>query len=402
MALSDLVKLTEKKFKKLHKDTEINGYIASEAPPLVGLELDNPMLEFLLDRRILALGRCGLVYGQKGNAKTSLFFDFAKLFQAHGGDVIWVETENAADLDYAKKQGVDLDKMFVTHPKSLNEALDYITDIVENMPKAYPDGDTPVLICLDSIAGAPTEYELQDKIAIADTKVGEHAKLMSNFYGRIIEPLANEKCFLLALNQLKHAIPKPGEMTFGGPKEALKGGDAAGFHSTFQFKMSKLGEIEIIDSHGANRKAGSRHKIEVKRNKLGREGKSQVAEFDLYIDGGIDWYSALVRKLGASYQGLVTKNGGWYNWNVANCKLADGTEIDIQEKFREADLAKILKNSTDAKNLCRTAFGIPELDRQEDIAKIEAERKTKRQKRKNKLDDEDLSENTIIKFEDEI
>lgn len=397
MALQDMLSLVQKDFKKKYgKDRSLEIESGTTAPPATGLIVDNPLLEYILDRRFLAYGRCYLTYGKKGCSKTTLFFNMAKMVQDAGGDVYWIETEDAADLDYARSQGVDLDRLIMPKVSSLQEALTVIEDIIKNLPKAYPDGNTPVLICLDSIAGCIPEYELQSNITVGETKVGEHARLMSGFYRRITHPLAHEKAIFLALNQLKVKI---GGNNFSGEEaEAMIGGEAARFHSTYQWKVVRTKDLVKKSPNGAERKIGSRHILTCKRNKLGREGNSQQIEFDIHIKGGIDWYSPLVRFLAENYKGLVSKTGGYVTWEVEGVQYEEEEEtraedgsiqkvktmyyIPVDKNLRESELAAMISKSKQAKEIIRKEFGIPDLPSEEVIRKVENENKSKRGRKK--------------------
>lgn len=382
MAFKDLLELTRKQFLKKNPESDIEFRTASEEPPPTGLIVDNPLLEYLLDRRFLAYGRFILVYGKKGSSKTSLFYDLAKLYQRVGGDVVWIETEHAIDLDYARKQGVDLSKVAVLHPDSLEQGLSLAETVIRNLPKAYPDGDTPVLIAFDSIAGATVEYELDQSHTVSDMQPGIHARLLGRFFREMEKPLSNEKAVFLMMNQLKSKI---GAMGYGeDAQDALIGGEAQFFHSSIHLKMSRIAEMTAnIGEDGAPRKTGSVHRIQCKRNKLGREGKNQEVEVDLYIEGGMDWWSPLVRKLGKEYTSLVSRSGGYYYWKIPNTSYIDpvtkkAAVIDTDNAFRESELAVIIRNSTQAKELIRKAFGIPDLPAEKEVAEIEATRKKKR------------------------
>lgn len=379
MPLEDLLDLTRRQFEKKHPDSLMEFRLASQEPPPTGLIVDNPLLEFLLDRRFLCYGRFVLAYGKKGSSKTSLFYDFAKLFQWSGGHVIWIETEHAIDLDYAAKQGVDLARMAVLHPRSLEEGLELSEAIIRNMPKAFPDGDVPVLVCFDSVAGATSEYELDQSHTIQDMQPGTHARLMGRFYREMERPLAQEKCVFLVLNQLKSKIG-----AFGFSEEAsdaLIGGEAQFFHSSLHFKMTRISELvdKVEGEDGPPRKIGSVHKIKCLRNKLGREGKGQEVDVDLYINGGMDWWSPLVRKLAKDYPQVVRRAGGHYYWTVPNCVGKDGP-FDPDQTWRESDLALAIRNSTDAKEAIRKAFRIPAMPPPVEVEKEEQARKTRRKK----------------------
>ena len=192
----------------------------------------------------------------------------------------------------------------------------------------------------------------------------------------------------VATNQLKEQIG--GMVGFGTEKpEALIGGEAQRFNSTYQFKMARTQDILAEDHMGVKRKAGSVHKLTVKRNKLGREGNSQHIELDCYIDGGVDSFSPLVRRLGADYPQIVRKAGAWYYWeadtvyfNYVDEKTGEKIEGELRNKdnYREEDLARNLQGSPDGQEIVRHAFGIPDmptLEAEEEIAKVN---KSKRKK----------------------
>jgi hypothetical protein len=203
-------------------------------------------------------------------------------------------------------------------------------------------------------------------------------------------PLANERCVFLVLNQQKHKI---GGFGFGD-QISMIGGEAPMFSSTYQWKMSRTGDLKVKNEHGAERKYGSTHKVVCTRNKLGREGGTQEIEFDLYIKGGIDWYSPLVRMLGAHYDTLVEKNGARYRWLLPNMTYLDKDgnvqPIDTEAAMYDKELAYIIANSAQAKEAIRTAFEIPPLPDQEEIAEVEKERLTRRRKKKDNLDEKEL------------
>jgi hypothetical protein len=149
--------------------------------------------------------------------------------------------------------------------------------------------------------------------------------------------------------------------------------------------MSRTAELTAASSgeDGAVRKIGSVHRIQCKRNKLGREGKNQEVEVDLYIDGGMDWWSPLVRKLSKDYPSVVRRAGAYYTWQTPNTNYVDPATkkpavIDCDKSYRESELAVVIRNSAQAKEIIRKAFGIPDLPAEKEVAEIEATRKKKR------------------------
>jgi RecA/RadA recombinase len=402
MSLSAILASVQPKFIKKFPKSILELKLAKDELPVTGLIVDNPALEYILDRRFIPWGRCILIYGKKGNAKTSTLFDLIKLFQNAGGFAVWVETENAADLDYAAKQGVDVsgEKLAVPHPPTLEEACTLILQLAEDYISKYPEGDgPPFLIALDSIAGCMTNWEADHEV-IGETKVGDHGRTMSHFYRKLCETIATEKIVFVALNQLKDKIG--GNMPGQEAAEALIGGDAQKFHSTYQWKTVRTKDLIGKDQFGAERKIGSRHVITCKRNKLGREGNSQEMEFDLYINGGADYYSPLVRTFPETYKGVVIhKDGGWYKWLVPNILYYTYEEtepgkvekvekmIPLETKMRDTDLGVMIASSPAAKEIFRHYFEIPALPTQEEETEIkELNKKIRKRRKKGEEDDQ--------------
>jgi len=389
--------------KKFDEKMDLNP--VSKEPPATGIVLDNPLLEYAFDRRFMAYGRCYLIYGKKGCSKTTLLFDLAKIFQKAGGMMFWIETESAPDFDYMRKQGVDDERVHYHNPRTLEQALTLCKNIIMNVPKFDPEQTTPIMVALDSIAGTCTEYE-RDKDMVGETKVGEHAKLMANFYRNVIPYLETEKVIFVATNQLREQIG--GMQGFGTEKpEALIGGEAQRFNSTYQFKVARIKDVTSPDSNGVQRKSGSIHTLTVKRNKLGREGNSQKIEFDIHIEGGIDWYSPLVRAtLAPNYPHIVGSHaGGYYSWKTEGTEYIDpetgavgviqtkhvvGGEEKIK-KYREGELGFLIQNSPQAKEICRQAFGLPDMPSEAARREIEQTNKKKRKKKSNLEEDLDGS-----------
>jgi len=384
--IDKLLTLVQKDFKKAFKDSETEFIDGKDELDPTGLLLDCPLLEKLLSSRFLIYGRCYLIYGNKADGKTSFFYDMAKRFQKAGGLVFWLETENAASKVYAFQQGLNIDEVKLSHPQTLEEALTSIEGIILNLPKAFPEGETPVLICLDSIAGTMTEYE-SDQNIIGETKPGNHAKLLSEFYRKITNPLSHEKCIVLTINQLREQIGSFGG--FGEEKpEAMIGGRAPRFHSTYQLKFARTGDIlEVDPEHDKVKiKVGSSHKITCKRNKLGIEGNNQFIQVDSRVQGGYTWFESCVEDLGKNYEKLMTKAGGYYRWNIPNTKFLNPNSqqeevINIEQSYLVRDMATIIANSEQAKELIREAYHVPPLPSYEEVVKVENENKKKRKKK---------------------
>ena len=398
--------------KRGDEDCNAEMKLAANEPPITGLIVDNPQLEYILDRRFIPYGRAILSYGKKGNGKTSLFFEFAKIFQRVGGYVFLYETEHALDLKiYAKNQGVNIDQQFyVAHPESLEAGTEAVIKQIVDLEKFDPSGEVPVLIGFDSFAGTCTDSEIETaSLSTSDSQVGVHARVLSKFYRRIENILAYDKCTFIAMNQERDKI---GKMVMNSNGEdstpAMLGGQAQFYHSSLQYRSSKLKDL-IQSRDGIERKIGSQHIIKCNRNKIGREGSRQDAQYDLYAKGGIDWYTPLVRRLTTTgYKMFVPQNKSCTNkqpteWRVEGCKI-NGTIYDangelikdevipVGVKMPADQLGMYIAASSDAKEHIRKAFEIPDLEDEEKVAAFQEEAKVKRTKKKEILQAIDAEE----------
>ena len=403
MALADLIKLTEKDFKAKHKSSDIEFQFAADVDPQTGLIIDDPLLEYILDRRYLAYSRCYLIYGEKGASKSTLLYHLIKMVQQKGGEAVLIDTENATDLDYVAKQGVDVKRLVFHRASTAEEGLDLALSYARQMPKAFPEGDTPFLIGLDSLAGRSTEYESDQETESlsASGKPGEYAKLQAKFYRKLTKYIMYEKCFFVGTNQERKQIG--GTMPGRPAKVALIGGEAQFFMSTYHWEMDKMGEKKFTNEFGALRKYGSTHQIKGKRNKLGREGGGQVIQIDFYTLGGGDTFSPLVQMLEKQYKGIITKEGQKFKWLIPDCKYTDRatSEIKMIENDRSytlSDLAVMISCSDDAKNYCRKVFEIPDLPEEKVVAEVETKRKKKRIR---KADEEEDGSNGVVTSTDD-
>jgi len=369
-----------KKFKnRASGSLELNT--AADTDPVTGLVVDNPLLEFLLDRMFIAYGRAYLLFGKKSCGKTSFLFELAKHFIAAKGVFFWIETERAADLDYMRRQGVNEDQCIFEQPNNLEEAVTLIRTIIR-AKASITDDDTPIMIGLDSIAGNPTEYE-QEQDVVGDTKPGEHAKTLSTFYRNIIPLLETCPMILVCTNHLKSKIGGTGY----GDNKAMIGGEAPLFNSTYQLEFVRTGDMKAIDPlSGVERKIGSEHQITVTRNKLGREGTSQRITVYLRIDGGIDWPLSLLKTLtGDNWKkaGLLDRRGAkYYSPKPYKYKLKDGTEgvLSVEDGFSAVELMEYLWYAPEFKQDCRASFGIPKMVTPKEESKIKENSKAKRKK----------------------
>lgn len=115
----------------------------------------------------IGLNRITEIYGVESSGKSTLALHLAAECQKTGGKVAYVDVENALDIMYAKKLGVNVDELLFTQPSSAEEALDIVNILADT-------GDVR-LIVVDSVAALVPQAELDGEMG--DVTIGLQARL---------------------------------------------------------------------------------------------------------------------------------------------------------------------------------------------------------------------------------
>lgn len=169
-------------------------------------------------------GRMIEISGMESAGKTSLATYLAGEIQRQGGQVLYVDYENALDLDYASSFGFDPDKAFITQPDSGEEGLDIILDFCEKGIVDY--------VLVDSVSAITPLAEIEGDMG--DQQMGIQARLMGKAL-RKIGPVARKNGVTIVwLNQIRYAIG----VMYGNP-ERVSGGQALKFWSSIRLDMRR-------------------------------------------------------------------------------------------------------------------------------------------------------------------
>ena len=100
----------------------------------------------------LPLGRIVEFFGEEGGGKTTTALDIVANFQNlyPDRDVLYVDAENTLDIEWARKIGVDVDRIKLYQPKT--ESAEYILQVIKDVTNSGEVG----LWVLDSIPCFPT------------------------------------------------------------------------------------------------------------------------------------------------------------------------------------------------------------------------------------------------------
>jgi recombination protein RecA len=284
-------------------------------------------------------GRIIEIYGPESSGKTTLTLHAIAECQKAGGTAAFVDAEHALDTVYAKKLGVDIDKLIVSQPDTGEQALE-ITDMLVR------SGGVDILI-VDSVAALTPRAEIEGDMG--DQHMGLQARLMSQALRKLTANIKRSNTLVIFINQIRMKIG----VMFGNP-ETTTGGNALKFYSSVRLDIRRTGSLKRGDEV-----YGNETRVKVVKNKLAPPFKK--AEFDIMYGEGISRTGEII-DLGVGHD-ILEKSGSWYSYQGE--RLGQG-----KDKVREflhnnpsvaADIESRIK-----------ALVLPELQAQ-DISNLEEE-----------------------------
>ena len=253
-------------------------------------------------------GRIVEIYGPESSGKTTLTLHAVAECQKAGGVAAFVDAEHALDVVYARKLGVDTDKLLVSQPDTGEQALE-ITDILVR------SGGVDILI-VDSVAALTPRAEIEGDMG--DQHMGLQARLMSQALRKLTANIKKSNTIVIFINQIRMKIG----VMFGNP-ETTTGGNALKFYSSVRLDIRRIGAIkkgeEIL---------GNETRVKVVKNKLAPPFKK--AEFDILYGEGISKLGEII-DLGVTH-GILDKSGSWYSYG--SDRLGQGKD-KVREHLKE-------------------------------------------------------------------
>lgn len=279
----------------------------------------------------LALGVGGLpkgriieIYGPESSGKTTLTLHAIAESQKKGGIAAFIDAEHAFDRHYAAKLGVDVENLIISQPDNGEQAL----EITDNLIRS---GAIDIVV-IDSVAALTPKSEIEGEMG--DSKMGLHARLMSQALRKLTSTISKTNCTVIFINQLREKIG----IMFGNP-ETTTGGNALKFYASVRLDIRRISQIK--DSHGEV--VGNRTRVKVVKNKVAPPFKS--SEFDIMYGTGISKVGELI-DMGVEFE-IVKKSGSWFSYKDSKLGqgrdtvkelLADNPELidEIEQAIKEA------------------------------------------------------------------
>lgn len=279
-------------------------------------------------------GKITEIQGEESSGKSLICAHLIANMQKKGGIAVYLDTENAANPDFMRRIGVDLEKLIYVQPGTIEMAFEIIENVISTLRAKAPTQS--VLIIWDSVGNTPPKAEIEGSFD-PNARMGLGAKAMAIGLRKLTETIGRERITLVCTQPLTYRMDAG---LYGDPL-GTKYGKALPYHSSVRLRVSsstKLkdasGEIYGIVTNGR-----------MIKSRLGTSHRT--CKFEIHFDFGIDdeasWFLVLHEA------GMIVKDNGWcYIDQLPSGRIWDKPGVHMGKdrgvQFREAEFGKLARD----------------------------------------------------------
>ena len=287
------------------------------------------------------VGRIIEVYGPESSGKTTLTLHIVAEVQKMGGEAAFIDAEHALDPIYAKKLGVDIERLIVSQPDNGEEALEITEKLIRS--------SAVDLVVVDSVAALVPKAEIEGNMG--DSHMALQARLMSQALRKIAGQMNKTNTTVIFINQIREKVG----VMYGSP-EVTPGGRALKFYSSVRIDIRKADKILE-----GGVMVGNKTKVKIVKNKVAATFKEVM--LTMRYGKGLDTEGDIIN-LAIDF-GVVEKAGSWFSYNGE--RIGQGRE-KVRE-YMEANPDKKEEIEDKVKQMARenTSYGMMEDDEDDSV-----------------------------------
>lgn len=254
----------------------------------------------------IPMGKITEIAGLSATGKSYMAACIAANAQKMGQYVVYFDSESAIDPSFLSKAGIDTSPEYFMYVQAIT--VEQVLEMIEE----FIGMDQPMVFIWDSIANTPTDSDKEGSFN-PNASVGKKARTLSLAFQKLTIPLANAKCTLLCLNQLKQKIASTHAERMEAMSEPLTtpGGKSVVYASSLRIWLTKRKSKAsfVLDDNGFT--IGSEVKATLKKSRFGTERRQCTFQItwgddEVRIMDEESWFEAIK---GSEY---IKQSGAWY------------------------------------------------------------------------------------------